>query len=356
MNTGASAFVPKKISIKTPEGNVVDTESWRKSQSFAVQQIPPHVPSHQKRASAVIRMETVEAKNKRLAEEAEKAEKLKAEEEAKKAAEEEKLAKVEAEKERVRKEQEEKEQAEQERIRKEEEEKKRQEAEAERLRLEEEKKAEEAKLHKEAEERRLLEEAKEEGEIEPTEEAAQAKREPLKIDTALPSPDSRRRPGPLDLSGTARAVVAPPPPSALAAARVIDDLGRVPYPEGIQSPKIELNVNAKNGKFRYDNVFRLAHILTSSSGTTETFCFSSWPFARKSPTHSRLSMPSGSSPQISLRIPCLVEGPVDEQIRPADLLPYRVKPPSVSASLVSSQALLVALVPWATFLPLLVAR
>jgi translation initiation factor 4G len=39
-------------------------------------------------------------------------------------------------------------------------------------------------------------------------------------------------------------------PSACASARVIDDLGSVPYPEGISSPKVELNINAKNGKFR----------------------------------------------------------------------------------------------------------
>jgi hypothetical protein len=44
---------------------------------------------------------------------------------------------------------------------------------------------------------------------------------------------------------------APPSfPSACATARVIDDLGSVPYPEGISSPKVELNINAKNGKFR----------------------------------------------------------------------------------------------------------
>ena len=41
-----------------------------------------------------------------------------------------------------------------------------------------------------------------------------------------------------------------PLPSAITTARIIDDLGRVPYPEGIKSPKVELNINAKDGKFR----------------------------------------------------------------------------------------------------------
>ncbi|KAJ7188713.1 armadillo-type protein [Mycena filopes] len=46
-------------------------------------------------------------------------------------------------------------------------------------------------------------------------------------------------------------------PSALATARIIDDLSRIPYPENIQSPKVELNVNAKDGKFSYDRDFLL---------------------------------------------------------------------------------------------------
>ena len=38
--------------------------------------------------------------------------------------------------------------------------------------------------------------------------------------------------------------------SALASARIIEDLGSVPYPEGIKRPDAKLNVNAKDGKFR----------------------------------------------------------------------------------------------------------
>ncbi|KAH9047388.1 eukaryotic translation initiation factor 4G1-domain-containing protein [Lactarius hengduanensis] len=46
-------------------------------------------------------------------------------------------------------------------------------------------------------------------------------------------------------------------PSALATARHIEDLNRITYPEGIKSPKVELNVNAQDGKFRYDRDFLL---------------------------------------------------------------------------------------------------
>ena len=53
----------------------------------------------------------------------------------------------------------------------------------------------------------------------------------------------------MDLSGIQSPATAPTC-SALKAARIIDDLGRINYPEGIQSPKVELNINAKQGKFR----------------------------------------------------------------------------------------------------------
>ena len=39
-------------------------------------------------------------------------------------------------------------------------------------------------------------------------------------------------------------------PSALATARYIEDINHITYPEGIKRPKVELNVNAQNGKFR----------------------------------------------------------------------------------------------------------
>ncbi|KIK01165.1 hypothetical protein K443DRAFT_60383, partial [Laccaria amethystina LaAM-08-1] len=47
------------------------------------------------------------------------------------------------------------------------------------------------------------------------------------------------------------------PLSALATARNIDDIGTVQYPEGVRSPKPELNANVKHGRFRYDRDFLL---------------------------------------------------------------------------------------------------
>ena len=79
-------------------------------------------------------------------------------------------------------------------------------------------------------------------------------KEPLLIDTTLPqSPEHPwRRPGPLNLQTTINSNIAPPLPSALATARHIEDINRITYPQGIKSPKLELNVNTQKGKFRYD--------------------------------------------------------------------------------------------------------
>jgi Eukaryotic translation initiation factor 4G1 len=66
--------------------------------------------------------------------------------------------------------------------------------------------------------------------------------------TTSPLPDSNNQPSPSDPSDIKSA--SPSLPSALTTARVIEDLDSVLYPEGISSPKVELNVNAKNGKFR----------------------------------------------------------------------------------------------------------
>ncbi|KAF8271191.1 eukaryotic translation initiation factor 4G1, eIF4E-binding domain-containing protein [Lactarius quietus] len=46
-------------------------------------------------------------------------------------------------------------------------------------------------------------------------------------------------------------------PSALATARHIEDINHITYPEGINTPKAELNVNNQNGKFLYDRDFLL---------------------------------------------------------------------------------------------------
>ena len=80
-----------------------------------------------------------------------------------------------------------------------------------------------------------------------------SEKETLRIDTTLPpSPEHpRKRPGPLNLQTTINTNVAPPLPSALANARHIEDINRITYPQGIKSPKLELNVNTQKGKFLY---------------------------------------------------------------------------------------------------------
>ncbi|KAF7969617.1 hypothetical protein HWV62_26787 [Athelia sp. TMB] len=102
------------------------------------------------------------------------------------------------------------------------------------------------------------EKEKEEGEIveSPAKLLLKKKKEALSINTG-PSPEARKqRPGPLDFS-YGKKDIPPSFPSALATARIIEDIDQVAYPKGIQSPKIELNVNAKDSKFKYDRDFLL---------------------------------------------------------------------------------------------------
>lgn len=298
-----------KVVIKSADGNEVDLLALRKGPGLPGN---PGVgnfnqPSNGSAGNrkSVVRMESEETKKKRMAEEKAKEEaeqaKREAEEKAKRDAEEkakreeeEKIAaaakKEEEERERARKEEEErirKEEEEKERIRKEAEEK-------ERLAKEEEerlKKEEEERLHRAEEEKRVAEEAerarkeeeakakaaaeaqaaamekeKEEGELpsdipfpskeklsDVKEEAKFGSRESLRIDTTTtpPAAEPRKRPGPLNLTGARRDSNIPAAlPSALSTARIIEDIGQVPYPEGIQSPKVELNIGAKDGKFK----------------------------------------------------------------------------------------------------------
>ena len=72
---------------------------------------------------------------------------------------------------------------------------------------------------------------------------------PLRIDTAV-TPGEKRRPGRLDLSSTKNNAIPAALPSALATARIIEDINSIQYPDGVKSPKPELNTNAKQGKFR----------------------------------------------------------------------------------------------------------
>ncbi|KAF7296013.1 MI domain-containing protein [Mycena kentingensis (nom. inval.)] len=337
LNTGAAAFVPAaaprpktKISLKHADGTEVNLDSFKPqvqgggSASSTPKTTPPALPAvspspgHQTRKSVQIRMESEEAKKKRIAEE-----------EAKEKEEKEKAAKVKAEaEEKVRKEKEEaerkkREEEDKEKKRLEEEEaarkRKEEEEQKERLRLEEERKRKEqeeaaakAKAAAEEKERQEREEQErkdreeqerikkreeedklraqaeadvaklkeqsssvteepesisevEEGEIQevPAKDSgdstpAKDAKDGLRIDTsASPADGARRRPGRLDLTSTLKTTVPAALPSALATARIIDDLSRVPYPENIQSPKVELNANATDGKFRYDREFLL---------------------------------------------------------------------------------------------------
>lgn len=288
MNSNASSFTPKRVVIKSESGQEVDLERFKK-QAPAVSS--PIVPSSPARRPVSVRIETEEAKRKRIAEEeaAKRKEKEKdAEVNAKKAAEEkarrdeETRKSEEAEAQKKREEEEQRKKVEEERVRKEAEEEKerlrKEKEEKERLALEAEEKArkeEEERKLKEEEERAAKEaeekakaaasaatkpEPSEEGEVSESLDAADeaAKEEakdkvsdkaPLRIDTSLNS-DGKRRPGRLDLSSTKTNAIPAPLPSALATARIIEDIGSIEYPEGILSPKPELNMNAKQGKFR----------------------------------------------------------------------------------------------------------
>ncbi|TFK74623.1 hypothetical protein BDN72DRAFT_788870 [Pluteus cervinus] len=215
-----------------------------------------------------------EEEKERIHREAEEKERLKKEEEEKA-----RIRKEEEEKEKERKRLEEEEEKERQRLAEEaaaavaaEQARLKEEEEKERLRQEEEEAAK-AKAAAEQEAQAKVDEAKEDGEIveskeerAPTppvparEEIKEKVKESLRINTATVSSPlaegHRRRPGALDLTLTKNHVPAPLP-SALATARNIDNINSVQYPEGIQSPKAELNTNAKDGKFRYDREFLL---------------------------------------------------------------------------------------------------
>ncbi|KAK0212418.1 hypothetical protein DFS33DRAFT_25830 [Desarmillaria ectypa] len=312
LNTNANTFVPSqrssaRISLKNVDGTEINLENLKNqkhSPALSGTALPPAVsPAHgSPNRRSVIRMESEEERSKRLASERgkeqakvkaeadakarkekeekerrEKEEKEKREKEAKERKEKEEKQRLEKEakekkerEEKEAKEKQEREAAERKRLQQEQEEKER---EKEQLRLEEEEKerarvAEEeaAKAKAEAEAAAAAAVAKlEEGEVIEETSSADAtatskdkvKEKDLRINTASPPSElPRRRPGPLDLS-TTKANIPAPLPSALATARIIDDLGRVPYPEGIKSPRVELNINAKDGKFRYDRDFLL---------------------------------------------------------------------------------------------------
>ncbi|KAI0943850.1 hypothetical protein AcV7_001829 [Taiwanofungus camphoratus] len=81
---------------------------------------------------------------------------------------------------------------------------------------------------------------------------------PSRIDVveALAGP-GHHEPESLDAPCIENQFVSRPLPSSLATAHFVKDLWSISYPEGIMSPNAELNVNAKQGKFRYDRDFLL---------------------------------------------------------------------------------------------------
>ncbi|KAH7928676.1 hypothetical protein BV22DRAFT_1126335 [Leucogyrophana mollusca] len=317
LNTNANAFVPGgrggKVTIKSEDGTELNLEALKKtSPNPPTIPIPPPSPAAvPNRRTASVRIESEESKRKRLEETQRKEqEKKDAEERAKKEEEEKKRLEEEAKRKEEEEAERKKQEEEQERIRKEEEEKERirhEEEEKERIRKEE----EEARLEeerrqvaeKEAEERRQQEELeREEAQLEaeeandtveapsPAEESAEPEdgevvengiatpehltngdsesklskaKEALRIDTSSMPPPSelpRRRPGPLDLTSSKKDIPAGPQ-SALATARHIEDLSQIEYPQGIKSPSVELNANAKDKKFRYDREFLLQFMI-----------------------------------------------------------------------------------------------
>ncbi|KAI9441597.1 eukaryotic translation initiation factor 4G1, eIF4E-binding domain-containing protein [Lactarius indigo] len=60
-----------------------------------------------------------------------------------------------------------------------------------------------------------------------------------------------KRPGPRNLQTTTTGGSAPTLSSALGTARHIEDVNRIPYPEGIKNTNVHLDVNTQEGKSRY---------------------------------------------------------------------------------------------------------
>ena len=318
--------------IKNEDGTELSLEALKKySPQPPTVPIPPPSPVTTSRRTASVRIESEESKKKREEQARLEQEKKDAEERAKKEGEERKRKEEEEakrkEEEAKRKEEEErrereriqKEEEEKERLRLEEEEQKRKEEEArlEQARLEEERrkaekeKEEKERAEREAEEQRQQEalareaaqvqseeaqdtaasppedskepeegEVVENGEIVETQvngdvptKPSRAQKEALRIDTSsMPPPLEipRRRPGPLDINAAKRDVSAPPL-SALATARNIERLQDIEYPEGIKSPREDLNKDVKDGKFRYLNIvcgihLRFSHVPAGTTG------------------------------------------------------------------------------------------
>jgi hypothetical protein len=89
-------------------------------------------------------------------------------------------------------------------------------------------------------------------------------KEPLPIDTPVPFPEHQRKcSDPLNLQTTINTKIAPPLPSVPATAPYIEDIDLITYPQGINRPIAELNVNTQKGKFRYVlKIYVLTYLIT----------------------------------------------------------------------------------------------
>ncbi|EIM21897.1 hypothetical protein WALSEDRAFT_32440 [Wallemia mellicola CBS 633.66] len=284
MSPSAASFMPQRksaaIKISNAQGEKIDLTSFkhqRQSSSIpsiaSVEASAPDPSTYVKPPPrTAIRLESEEAKAKRLAEEAKQTDS------------EEKKKQEKANEERIetsRKEEEKKEA--------EAEEKKRQEAAAEKAKAEEKLAAEEkAKADKEANAEKLAKEqaallAKEKETTEGTTPGtsldqakveiskdeqqkeliskiapatdelatpAESDKQLPKIDTSSPTVGEEEKPAAASPSTSTQK-----PSQALGAARRIDDLTKISYPGDIKSPKAELNKQARPGKFRYDRDF-----------------------------------------------------------------------------------------------------
>ncbi|KAL5483163.1 hypothetical protein ACEPAI_8392 [Sanghuangporus weigelae] len=231
LDCNVSTFVPShapppvqrqsKIKITDASGHEIDLDRLRKH--GATPSTASSTPASDKIGRrAAIRLETEEARLKRIEEERQQKEKEEGEERKRRQTKETEERKRREEEEKAKAAEEARIKAEEERKRKEEEEQRRkEEEEKECARLEEECKRKEEEQKREEDEENDCVKLKELGKKISSEAA---------INPAL---------------------------SALATARHIQDVYHVPYPEGIVSPKPELNMSAKDGKFRYDRDFLL---------------------------------------------------------------------------------------------------
>ena len=106
---------------------------------------------------------------------------------------------------------------------------------------------------------------------------------------AMPSPFGmghleipRRSPGPLDINSAKRDMSAPPL-SVLATARNIERLQDIEYPEGVRSPREDLNKDAKGGKFRYLNIVRALSICSPPCRYDRDFLMQFMQFCKEKP-------------------------------------------------------------------------